>query len=83
MQYITVMLILLLSGNVVGKCPVNVLVQLPLVVEYALWRGWHQALIYTPDIEPGIVQIDLIQLLVQGNNDVLIIFPLYKQPNQT
>lgn len=54
MQSIKVILTILLSGSVVGKCPVNVLVQLPLVVEYALWRGWQQALIYVPDIEPGI-----------------------------
>lgn len=60
MQSIKLILTLLLSGSVARECPVDVLVQLPLVVEYALWRGWQQVLIYAPDIEPGITEVHFV-----------------------
>ncbi|XP_035433718.2 uncharacterized protein LOC118265111 [Spodoptera frugiperda] len=34
-------------------CPESTVASLPFVLEYAVWRGWHQAVIYTPDLEPG------------------------------
>lgn len=34
-------------------CPESTVAPLPFVLEYAVWRGWHQAVIYTPDLEPG------------------------------
>ncbi|KAJ8721550.1 hypothetical protein PYW07_002325 [Mythimna separata] len=36
-----------------GYCPEAALAPLPFVLEYAVWRGWHQAVVYTPDLEPG------------------------------
>ncbi|XP_061730130.1 uncharacterized protein LOC133534851 [Cydia pomonella] len=37
--------------GVQARCPASALASFPLVLEYAVWRGWHQAIIYTPDLE--------------------------------
>lgn len=34
-------------------CPEAAQAPLPFVLEYAVWRGWHQAVIYAPDLEQG------------------------------
>lgn len=34
-------------------CPSEVLRTMPFMLEFGLWRGWHQTLIYTPEIEKG------------------------------
>ncbi|KAF9413281.1 hypothetical protein HW555_008447 [Spodoptera exigua] len=36
-----------------ARCPESTIAPLPFVLEYAVWRGWHQAVIYSPDLEPG------------------------------
>lgn len=36
-----------------AKCPSNVLKSLPFVLDYAVWRGWRQVVIYTLDLDPG------------------------------
>lgn len=41
------------SAGVSASCPASALAPLPLVLEYALWRGWHQAIIYAPELERG------------------------------
>lgn len=35
-------------------CPESALAPLQFVLEYAVWRGWQQAIVYTPDLEQGI-----------------------------
>ncbi|CAB3223639.1 unnamed protein product [Arctia plantaginis] len=40
-------------------CPESALAPLHFVLEYALWRGWHQAVIYTPELEQAIYLIVL------------------------
>ncbi|CAG9113429.1 unnamed protein product [Plutella xylostella] len=45
-------LMLWLASTVLGQlaqcCPAGVLAAVPFVLEYAIWRGWTQAVLYTP-----------------------------------
>ncbi|XP_064072067.1 probable glutamate receptor [Vanessa tameamea] len=40
-----------LSSFTKAKCPAPVLLSMGYIVEHAVWRGWHQAIIYTTDLE--------------------------------
>ncbi|CAH2108163.1 unnamed protein product [Euphydryas editha] len=34
-----------------AKCPRSVVSTLGYIIEHAVWRGWHQVVIYTTDLE--------------------------------
>lgn len=52
---ITIIIIFVVCTRNYGlaECNVETLNSLNFVLEYALWRDWHQAVIYTPDMDPG------------------------------
>lgn len=54
-------------------CPESALAPLPFVLEYVLWRGWHQAVIYTPEFEQGMSYISKWYIIF---NNVIVIFCL-------
>ncbi|KAG6460188.1 uncharacterized protein LOC115450000 isoform X2 [Manduca sexta] len=51
MCIITLYALFLIPGLIYGECPASMQATLPFMLEYAIWRGWHQAIVYTPHLE--------------------------------
>ncbi|XP_053613152.1 uncharacterized protein LOC128676810 [Plodia interpunctella] len=48
-RILAILALMLFTSSAHAHCAQNALAHLPYVVEHAVWRGWNQALIYTPD----------------------------------
>ncbi|KAJ2942654.1 hypothetical protein O0L34_g2123 [Tuta absoluta] len=46
-----------------ARCPRSATAPLSYLLEHAVWRGWHQTIIYTPDLEPGGLPVIIIIII--------------------
>ncbi|XP_028172975.1 uncharacterized protein LOC114361946 [Ostrinia furnacalis] len=53
MKYPVLFMFSLCLCGVRARCPPDAWAPLPFALEFALWRGWRQAVVYTPDLERG------------------------------
>ncbi|GBP63270.1 hypothetical protein EVAR_89060_1 [Eumeta japonica] len=66
-----------------ARCPTSALASLPLVLQYAVWRGWHQAVIYAPATEQGCKWAILRLVKCLGLNGVGAAVPVSKTASRT
>lgn len=56
-----IILFLCWAGELVhARCPLELTAQFPFALEYALWRGWQQTVVFNSDVELG--KFDLLHL---------------------
>ncbi|CAD0199780.1 unnamed protein product [Chrysodeixis includens] len=62
LRYVRTALLIALASRGFAYCPESALAPLLFVLEYAVWRGWQQAIVYTPDLEQG-CQWSIVRLM--------------------
>lgn len=52
---VVIIVIILVTGCVVvsALCPAAAFAPMPFILEYVLWRGWNQVIVFSPNIEQG------------------------------
>lgn len=62
--FLNIIVCIILTGVIEARCPLSVLNAFPLILEYAVWRGWSQALLYTSQLEPSMLSTYNVSLIV-------------------